>query len=72
MADPFDKAQQLDELYRQMALANRPRPLAEAPDEDEQGRYCLDCGVRISPQRLAIQPHAVRCTECQSYKEPHR
>lgn len=71
MADPFDKAQQLDELYRQMALANRPRPLAEAPDEDEQGRYCLDCGERISTARLNAKPDAVRCIECQCYRETH-
>ncbi len=27
--------------------------------------HCIDCGEPISPARLAAQPGAVRCIECQ-------
>lgn len=70
MTDQFDKAQELEEQHRQIALANRPVHQVEAPDEDEDGnRYCLTCGAFISKQRLDAQPNAVRCVFCQSLKE---
>jgi RNA polymerase-binding transcription factor DksA len=35
------------------------------------GRYgdCVDCGMRISPARLFVQPAAQRCAACQQASE---
>jgi DnaK suppressor protein len=69
MPDLIDKAQCLEEEQRQRALgALRQRP-REAPDEDEHGRYCLDCGDVIPDARLVIEPFAVRCVECLTVRE---
>lgn len=36
-------------------------------------RVCLDCGYPIDTARIAAQPQAVRCVECQSiYERRHR
>ncbi len=71
MSHLFDKAQQLEALYRDLALKRQLQrvKVKELPDEDETGRYCLDCGALIALSRLAVLPDAVRCTECETTKE---
>lgn len=70
MTDQFDKAQELETLYRAQSLrhqlASRPQ---ELPDEDEYGRYCLSCGATIPLDRLEVAPNAVRCVQCQASEE---
>lgn len=68
-ADPLDAAARLEESQREAAIA---RTLAaqtrEAPDEDEHGRYCLDCGETIPAARVAAV-QAVRCVHCVQARE---
>lgn len=41
---------------------------ARAPAATGDG-FCPDCGEPIPPARLAAQPGAVRCVECQALAE---
>ncbi|KLI66953.1 conjugal transfer protein TraR [Vibrio vulnificus CladeA-yb158] len=72
MVDVFDKAQELDQLFRDRALASHKKSRShEKPDEDEFGnRYCLTCGIVIPPARIKAIPDACHCVSCQSRKEP--
>lgn len=71
MTDQFDKAQELEQTFRDKALAHQLNRPVEEPDEDEDGnRYCLDCGALIPQDRLDAYPSAVRHVSCQSRKEP--
>lgn len=71
MTEQIDKAQELEQLFRDKALENQRKPMPwEVPNEDESGnRYCLNCGIEIPQARLEVQPQAVRCVRCQSRKE---
>ncbi|PML45232.1 conjugal transfer protein TraR [Vibrio tasmaniensis] len=72
MTDQFDKAQELEQTFREKAIAHQRTHCIEQPDEDEHGnRYCLSCGDTIPTERLEAMPNAVRCVSCQSHKEPH-
>ncbi len=71
MTDQFDQAQELEQTFRDRAIANQLKRVVETPDEDENGvRYCLGCGIEIPLKRLEAAPQAVRCVSCQSRKEP--
>lgn len=71
MTEQIDQAQELDQLFRDRALASHNnKKHQEIPDEDESGkRYCLDCGDGIPSERIVAQPCAVRCVQCQAVKE---
>ena len=72
MSDVFDKAQELEESFREKAIAHQLNRAQENPDEDEFGnRYCLSCGGIVPPERVKAHPAAVRCVSCQSRKEPN-
>lgn len=70
MTDVFDRASQLETEERERLIAARLNRPAEQPDEDEHGRYCLDCGDTL-PRLRVTSVNAVRCVECQQGKE-HR
>lgn len=64
MSDPVDRAQQLDaERTGRLIDAHRARP---KPRGDG---ICCDCDDAISPSRLAAEPGAERCIECQTLFE---
>lgn len=70
MTEQIDQAQELDQLFRERALAqHKNKRVIEQPDEENGIRYCLDCGIDIPPKRIEAQPGAVRCVSCQSGKE---
>ncbi len=71
MTEQIDQAQELDQVFRDRALANhKNNQRCELPDEDESGiRYCLDCGEEIPNKRIEVLPGAVRCVQCQARKE---
>ena len=72
MTDQFDKAQEVEQIFRDRALAHQLNKSVERPDEDEDGnRYCLSCGKPIPVTRLKAMPTAVRCINCQSLRESH-
>ncbi|EOB9552181.1 TraR/DksA C4-type zinc finger protein [Vibrio vulnificus] len=72
MTEQIDQAQELDQLFRDRALANHKKSITlEKPDEDEFGnRYCLTCGIVIPVARIKVMPSACHCVSCQSRKEP--
>lgn len=47
------------------------RAIGQALDRLARGEYgeCIDCGLDIDARRLAVQPSAVRCVDCQSRSE---
>ncbi|MGI9334997.1 MAG: TraR/DksA family transcriptional regulator [Gammaproteobacteria bacterium] len=63
--------------FRGLELAAIDRHVEEltelevALERIEDGRYgqCAVCGEAISPQRLEVQPAAIRCIECQARRE---
>ncbi|MGL5668233.1 MAG: TraR/DksA family transcriptional regulator [Shewanella sp.] len=70
MTDQFDRAQQLEQEFRDNALSNQLKHAVEQPDINSQGeRCCLGCGFVIEAARLIAMPNAVRCVECQTAKE---
>ncbi len=69
MTDQFDKAQELEQRFRDSAIDAHRNRVTEKPDEEDGIRYCLGCGREIPPQRIEASPDAVRCVPCQSKKE---
>ncbi len=69
--DDADRAQRLEEQQRESALAARGAP-AETPRTHHGARVCLGCDERIEAPRLAANPQAVRCTECQRRHEKEK
>jgi phage/conjugal plasmid C-4 type zinc finger TraR family protein len=67
-ADPLDVAAKLEESQRNAAIALTLMRPQETPDEDEHGRYCLDCGDVIPAARVAAV-QAVRCVDCAQVRE---
>ncbi|AAN55702.1 TraR/DksA family transcriptional regulator [Shewanella oneidensis MR-1] len=70
MIDQFDRAQEVEQQFRDNALSRQRKHKVEQPDINNKGeRCCLDCGVVIEARRLVFMPTAVRCVECQTAKE---
>ncbi|MFM5757781.1 TraR/DksA C4-type zinc finger protein [Aeromonas hydrophila] len=64
MSDPIDRAQQLDaERTGRLIQSHRTRA---RPQGDG---VCCDCDDAIPPSRLAAEPGAERCIECQTLYE---
>jgi len=63
--DQFDRATQLEEAARAIALA---QALA-AKATGESALYCIDCGVDITEARRRAVPGCQRCIVCQTRHE---
>lgn len=73
MADIADKAQELEDWHRDLALnAARRNAQIAATTRCRDEIACEDCGEDIAPARLKALPFAVRCTECQGRYEKER
>lgn len=68
MSDDADIAGAVEQRQRDEVLANQAAVNAvhETPFDIEGKRVCLDCYEPIASKRLAANPHAVRCVECQN------
>ena len=68
MTDEADKSLKIIERENTDSIARQAAANAahETPFEIEGKRVCLDCYDPIARKRLAANPHAVRCTECQN------
>jgi DnaK suppressor protein len=65
--DVFDRAQENDQLFRELAL--REHFAGRSKGQEERVMDCIDCGDEIAPARLKALPNAVRCLDCQEIKE---
>jgi len=68
VTDQIDQACKLEQKQREQALAACEMPI-EKPNELHGHRYCLDCDIELSTNRLIANPKAVRCVECQTLLE---
>ena len=69
--DPFDRAQELEMIQREEAIAKqrmRFTALAAAP-EVEVALDCVECGVEIPAQWREALPGVFRCVDCQQIHE---
>ncbi|MGD0020814.1 MAG: TraR/DksA C4-type zinc finger protein [Smithellaceae bacterium] len=68
--DTADFAQKNNEIYLDAALKTQ---LAKRPADVEAGEIepgiCIDCEGLISRARMAANPQAVRCIDCQTKQE---
>jgi len=67
--DQFDRATQLEEQQREIALA---QVLARTQGAGESALHCIDCGVDIPEARRQAVPGCQRCVDCQSVFERRR
>lgn len=69
MPDLIDRAQELEDLQREKAIEAFAVKTMETPRIDGGMRVCLVCEEAIDAKRLAANPRAVRCVECQERHE---
>ena len=74
--DIIDQAQQNDREFNEKALSEiRKRRdfytmlYDEKPLVVDGVHYCIDCGEDIPAARIAANPSAIRCIDCQAKKE---
>jgi len=67
--DQFDRASQLEEQAREIALA---QVLARTTPDIESAHFCIDCGVDIPEARRQAVPGCQRCIDCQTHHEQMR
>ncbi|WP_047257989.1 TraR/DksA family transcriptional regulator [Chromobacterium subtsugae] len=65
--DEFDRAQELEELFRAQALAAQADLARLAPRIGYS--HCEDCGDPIPAPRRAAAPGCTRCIDCQHIQE---
>jgi len=64
--DQFDRATQLEEQAREIALA---QVLARTQGAGASALTCIDCGVDIPEARRRAVPGCQRCVDCQEEVE---
>lgn len=74
--DEIDIAQYLEECARDDALRRLMEETEEVEpqllDEEHGAVICIDCGLPIPAERLAVQRYAVRCIDCQREHDRER
>jgi len=66
MSDDADRAQAVEELHRQNALAALK---VHRHTTSEGNGMCTSCGESIGEARLMAVPTAMRCTHCENERE---
>lgn len=66
--DPADRASEIQERVDAAAKAAAAHTGAGV-NRLPHASLCIDCGLQIHPERLAIVPDARRCTSCQDEHE---
>jgi RNA polymerase-binding transcription factor DksA len=65
--DAADFAQRNNEVYLAAALKTQlAKKAADTEDGKTEPGVCIDCDGLISRARMAVNPQAVRCIECQT------
>jgi phage/conjugal plasmid C-4 type zinc finger TraR family protein len=67
MADDIDRANDINEQLREIALGEHFRRLdSVTPTSSPRSQgSCSDCGLPIPSGRLKVMPSCVRCLQCQ-------
>lgn len=65
MTDIFDRAQELEALQRDAAIAEAR---SHAPHGHSE-KFCIDCGEPIPDARRDAIPGCLRCLDCQQDRE---
>jgi len=70
-AEPSEESARAIEWHNRQTLEERLREINDAQDRLIDGGYgmCLECGDRIEPRRLAVNPAASLCISCQELLE---
>lgn len=68
--DELDRAQELAAQFNERCLAEHMRH-AHQNTPVLAVRYCEDCDILIPAARLAVQPDAVCCVDCQTLREAY-
>lgn len=70
-AEPSEESARAIEWHNRETLDERLREINDAQDRLLEGRYgmCLECGDRIEPRRLAVNPAASLCISCRELLE---
>ncbi|EJG5922343.1 TraR/DksA family transcriptional regulator [Salmonella enterica] len=66
----LDRAQELAEQFNERSLAEHMRQ-AHQNTPASAVRCCEDCDILIPAARLAVQPDAVCCVDCQALREAY-
>ena len=67
MADDIDRAQEREQLDRDLALRAAQERIAASftPRDPSVASFCIDCDGSIEPERLVALNHKTsRCAEC--------
>ncbi|EOF5495253.1 TraR/DksA family transcriptional regulator [Salmonella enterica] len=68
--DELDRAQELAAQFNERCLTEHMRQ-AHQNTPASAGRCCEDCDILIPAARLAVQPDAVCCVDCQALREAY-
>ncbi|EEI9211022.1 TraR/DksA family transcriptional regulator [Salmonella enterica subsp. enterica serovar Carrau] len=68
--DELDRAQELAAQFNERCLAEHMRQ-AHQNTPASAVRCCEDCDILIPAARLAVQPDAVCCVDCQALREAY-
>ncbi|MGU6722675.1 TraR/DksA family transcriptional regulator [Salmonella enterica subsp. enterica serovar Pomona] len=68
--DELDRAQELAAQFNEHCLAEHMRQ-AHQDTPTSAVRCCEDCDILIPAARLAVQPDAVCCVDCQALREAY-
>ena len=70
-AEPSEESARAIEWHNRQTLEERLREIIDAQDRLIDGGYgmCLECGNRIEPGRLVVNPAAALCISCQELLE---
>lgn len=68
--DELDRAQELAAQFNERCLAEHMRQ-AHQNTPTSAVRCCEDCDILIPAERLAVQPDAVCCVDCQALREAY-
>jgi phage/conjugal plasmid C-4 type zinc finger protein, TraR family len=70
MTDPIDRANDTAQFSNDLAIQQHQIDTALPPQLVVEGVVeCLDCGIDIPVDRLAVLPNCVRCIDCQTLHE---
>lgn len=70
--DDIDRAQNHEELHREIALKRQKQIILGDADRVVLHGHCINCGTEIEPARKEALPHARTCIDCAEAAERHR